>query len=43
MAAEEADIKQKEHLLKIAEVCEYVPENPARNFHEALQSMAFCN
>ena len=32
-----------ERLLRIAEVCEYVPENPARTFHEALQSMQFCN
>ncbi len=43
MAACEKDEKQREKLLKIADVCEYVPENPARNFHEALQSMQFCN
>lgn len=43
MAAEETDATQREKLLKIADVCEYVPENPARNFHEALQSMQFCN
>ena len=43
MAACETDEKQREKLLKIADVCEYVPENPARNFHEALQSMQFCN
>ena len=35
--------EEHEKLLKIAEVCEYVPENPARTFHEALQSMQFCN
>ena len=43
MAEKESDSAAKERLLKISEVCEYVPENPARNFHEALQSMAFCN
>ncbi len=43
MASGETDAKQREKLLKIADVCEYVPENPARNFHEALQSMQFCN
>jgi formate C-acetyltransferase len=43
MAAKETDEKQKAHLLKIAEVCRCVPENPARNLREALQSMQFCN
>ena len=43
MAEKETDSAAKERLQKIAEVCEYVPEHPARNFHEALQSMAFCN
>ena len=28
-------------LLKMAEVCGWVPEHPARTFHEALQSMFF--
>ena len=37
MAAKEGDAKRKADLLKIAEVCTQVPENPARNFHEALQ------
>ncbi|MBR0106659.1 MAG: hypothetical protein IJM13_05510, partial [Lachnospiraceae bacterium] len=38
-AAAEADPARKAELLDIAETCEYVPENPARNFREALQSM----
>ena len=41
--AAEADGAECTRLLKIADVCEYVPENPARTFHEALQSMQFCN
>jgi formate C-acetyltransferase len=43
MAAAENDAAEREHLLQIAAVCAYVPENPARTFHEALQSMQFCN
>ncbi|MDR1822180.1 MAG: hypothetical protein LBQ91_07075 [Oscillospiraceae bacterium] len=43
MAAAENDKQQKAHLEKIAAICEYVPENPARTFREALQSMQFCN
>ncbi len=43
MAAEEADEAQKAKLLKIAEICRYVPENAPRTFHEALQCMQFCN
>lgn len=39
MAETEADEKRKAELLDIAATCEYVPENPARNFREALQSM----
>lgn len=41
MAQTEADPKRKGELLKIAEVCGWVPEHPARTFHEALQSMFF--
>ena len=41
LAAEESNSKRKEELLKIAEVCENVPAQPARNFHEALQSLHF--
>ena len=38
LAAVEKDPKRKAELEKIAEVCSWVPENPARNFWEALQS-----
>ncbi|MBR3396618.1 MAG: hypothetical protein IKG70_02060 [Lachnospiraceae bacterium] len=41
MAEEETDEKRKAELLKISEVCAYVPEHPARTFHEAVQSMWF--
>jgi len=37
-AAEETDAKAKAELLEIAEVCRRVPEHPARNFREAIQS-----
>ena len=37
-AAKEADPQRKKELLKIADVCENVPANPARDFHEALQA-----
>jgi formate C-acetyltransferase len=43
MAEEETDPVMRDRLLEIAEVCNYVPEHPARNFREALQSMQFCN
>lgn len=35
--ATEANPERKAELLKIAEVCNHVPENPARSFYEALQ------
>lgn len=41
MAKEEKDPARKAELEKIAEVCAYVPEYPARTFHEAIQSMWF--
>ncbi len=41
LAEEEADAARKEELLTIAEVCDWVPANPARSFHEALQSFHF--
>ena len=41
-AAAETDAARKAQLLEIAEVCEYVPENAPRSFHEALQLMSFC-
>jgi len=34
---------RKAELLKTAEILRHVPENPARNFREALQSMAIVN
>ena len=40
MAAVETCSDRKRELLRIADSCEHVPEHPARNFHEALQSMA---
>jgi len=40
MAAAETRPARKTELLQIAEVCEHVPEHPARTFQEALQSMA---
>jgi formate C-acetyltransferase len=42
MAEKETDAKRKAELIKIADTCDYVPENPARTFQEALQSMAIC-
>jgi pyruvate formate-lyase/glycerol dehydratase family glycyl radical enzyme len=35
--------KRKQELERIATICNWVPENPARNFYEALQSMWFCH
>jgi pyruvate formate-lyase/glycerol dehydratase family glycyl radical enzyme len=43
MAEKETDIQRKAELKKIAEICKRVPANPARNFHEALQSVWFIN
>lgn len=40
MAKKEANLARKTELLEIAEICDYVPEYPARSFREALQSMA---
>ncbi len=41
MAAKEADPRRKKELEHIAEVCDRVPENPARDWWEALQSVWF--
>ena len=41
LAEREEDSKRKTELLKIAEVCDRVPANPARTFYEALQSFWF--
>lgn len=40
-AAETADPRDKAELLEIAEICRRVPEFPARNFREAIQSFWF--
>ena len=41
MADKEATPERRSELLEIAEICEQVPANPARNFHEACQSYWF--
>jgi len=41
LAEKEEDAGRKADLLKIAEVCDWVPANPARTFHEAVQSYYF--
>ncbi|HAA04726.1 MAG TPA: glycyl radical enzyme, partial [Syntrophobacteraceae bacterium] len=38
LAEKEKDPRRKKELQEIAEVCEWVPENPARTFREALQA-----
>lgn len=38
LAVKEKDPQRKKELLEIAETCEWVPENPARTFREALQA-----
>ena len=40
-AAAEGDPVRRQELLDIAERCEWVPENPARTFHEAVQAHWF--
>jgi formate C-acetyltransferase len=41
MAEEQEDYQRKKELLEIAEICEWVPGNPARTFREAIQSQWF--
>jgi len=41
LAEEEVNGTRKAELLKIAEVCNWVPANPARTFYEAIQSVWF--
>lgn len=41
LAEEEENPVRKAELLKIAEICHYVPENPPRTFYEAIQSQWF--
>ena len=43
MAAKATDPVRKQELLDIAEVCEWVPEHPARNLREAIQTHFFCH
>ena len=40
-AIQENDERRKRELEKIAEICDWVPENPPRTFHEALQCYWF--
>ncbi len=41
LAIQEKDIGRKAELERIAEICRWVPGNPPRSFHEALQSIWF--
>ncbi|MFX0189053.1 MAG: formate C-acetyltransferase/glycerol dehydratase family glycyl radical enzyme [Candidatus Hodarchaeota archaeon] len=41
MANQETDPSRKKELLRIAETCNNVPENPASNLHEAIQFVWF--
>jgi len=41
LAEKETDAERKAELLEIADICERVPEYPARTFHEAVQSQWF--
>lgn len=43
MAENEKDATRKAELIAIAETCEWVPEHPARNLREAIQSHFFCH
>ncbi len=41
LAAKETDPTRKRELETMAEICAWVPENPARTFHEAVQAQWF--
>ena len=41
MAADEPRPERRRELLEIADICDRVPEHPARTFHEAVQSQWF--
>ncbi len=41
MARKEKDPARREELETMAKVMEWVPENPARNFHEGIQALSF--
>ena len=43
MAAKEKNETRKAELIAIAETCEHVPEHPARNLREAIQTHFFCH
>jgi len=43
MAAKEKNENRKAELISIAETCEWVPEHPARNLREAMQSHFICH
>jgi len=43
MVKETGDPKIRSELEKIAEMCEWIPENPARSFYEAVQMVWFCH
>lgn len=41
LAAKETDATRKQELLQMADICDYVPAHPARNFREAMQCQWF--
>ena len=41
LAENESDAERKKELISISEICKNVPLNPAKNLHEALQSILF--
>ncbi|MBP1761870.1 MAG: pyruvate-formate lyase, partial [Firmicutes bacterium] len=41
MAEKDTNSERKNELLEIAQICEWVPENPARTFREAMQAQWF--
>jgi formate C-acetyltransferase len=41
MAESEMNMKRRQELEEIAKICDWVPENPPRTFHEALQTFWF--
>ena len=43
LAAKEKNHERKQELLDIAEVCQHVPEHPARNLREAIQCHFLCH
>ncbi|MCL1828439.1 MAG: hypothetical protein FWG32_02970 [Oscillospiraceae bacterium] len=43
MAKKETDSKRRKELEKISEVMNWIMENPARDFYDAIQTMMFCH